>query len=75
MHALHLPPRHVWRVTALAALLAVLITAVLAVPASELVVDSGSSTTSVEASTPPSQPLVDTRPSWASDPLSPVTVR
>lgn len=50
MYALHLPPRHLWRSAALAALLALVFMALLLMPAAQLSSDS-----SPQVSTPPTQ--------------------
>jgi hypothetical protein len=61
MHAVHLPPRHLWRSAMLAALLALAFTALLLTTATQLSTDS-----SREVTTPPAVPQVaspDAQPS------------
>lgn len=73
MHALHLPPRHLWRATLLAALLTVIFMAGLLATAAEL--NPGDS---ARLSPAPPQEVVATpqadKPIWLSDPLAPPTV-
>jgi hypothetical protein len=69
MHALHLPPRHLWRAAALALVLAFAM-ALMATDLNRL--DFSLSTgggSSAEVTTPPAG-----TPSWVRDPLSPPTV-
>jgi hypothetical protein len=77
MHALHLPPRHIWRVTLLAALLALLFTALLAVPIGDLRSGRGSdvsSTTPQAVATAPSTGHRTDKPAWIANPVAPPTL-
>jgi hypothetical protein len=83
VHALHFPPRNLWRVTALAALLTLAVTLLLLAVPQRLSPDSGSRATPVTgapapAAAPQPRPAHDTprpplvrTPSWLSDPLRP----
>jgi hypothetical protein len=73
VHVVHLPPRHLARVTAVAALLALLVAVLLALTAGELAssdlppapADAGSAAAAAPA------PAAD--PAWVADPLVPAT--
>jgi hypothetical protein len=71
MHALHLPHASTWRLTALAALAAVVATMIVLLTASRLAADDGS--------TPPPAPAVPAthvtgKPAWVTSPLAPPTL-
>ena len=65
MHAVHLPPRHLWRSAALAALLTLAFMALLLMTAAQLSVDGGaqSSTPQTQQAAPPAA-----QPSWLDQP-------
>ena len=67
MRVLHLPPRHLWRVTLLAAAAALAVTLLMLIPAGSRAPDG-----SLEATDPPPQP-VSASP-WPEDPLAFPTV-
>jgi hypothetical protein len=82
MHALQLPPRHLWRVTLLAALLALAFMALLAPPVGPGTTGGGSGRQAAPArpmptTAPPARtavrPPLAPRPSWLADPLAPPT--
>jgi hypothetical protein len=84
MHALQLPPRHLWRVTLLAAPLALAFMALLAAPIGPGASDSGSvrqagparpalTTAPPARTTTAVRPLLAPRPSWLANPLAPPT--
>lgn len=65
MHALHLPPQHLWRATALAALAAVVALLALAAP------DLGSGSSAGAGSDNRAVPAPVPTPAWIGDPLAP----
>lgn len=77
MHALRLPPQHLWRVTALAALIAIVLTAAILLAADSLRSDGGSTqATGTGAPAPaltPSAATGERAPAWVKDPLAPPT--
>ena len=82
MHALQLPPRHLWRVTLLAALVALAFMALLAPPVGPGTSGGGSARQATAArptltTAPPAptavRPPLAPRPSWLADPLAPPT--
>jgi hypothetical protein len=81
MHALQLPPRHLWRVTLLAALLALAFMALLAPPVGPGTSGGGSIRQGAPAqpalTAPPARtavrPPLAPRPTWLANPLAPPT--
>ena len=69
MHALHLPPRHMWRATILAALAALATFAIFNPPD----LGGGGATASSSVQVRPAAP--DAHPSWLEHPLAPPTLR
>jgi len=74
VHAVHLPPRQLWRAPALAALIALAITLVLLVAAQTLNDGSAGATRADASAQPaPAAQAPERTPAWARDPLSPPT--
>jgi hypothetical protein len=81
MHVLTLPPRHLWRTTLLAALLALALTVLLAAALGPGTSHRGSApatasatpapTTAAPATTTPVRPPLAPRPQWLAQPVTP----
>jgi hypothetical protein len=70
MHALHLPPRHLWRTAALALVLAVLVTLAVTGLSGLQLPSRGDTASAPTVTAPASRPGTQT-PAWVADPLRP----
>jgi hypothetical protein len=68
MHALHLPPRHLWKIGLPALALTIVVLAVAALVAPTLADLAAPSATSVDTAVTSSAPST---PTWATDPMAP----
>jgi hypothetical protein len=71
VHTAHLPPRHLWHMTAVAALAALLAAAVFALAAARLAPSDTPSVPDRAAPAPAAPSHQTSAPAWVTDPLAP----